>query len=138
MPTMFPEKIKALGTAATSASLASFASIRSTVATKAAEFAHIPDRARTFARVAAQSGMLFDFSLAGLRFGIKTLSKGSRNPSLIFALHGVNHPNKPAIIWRDRTLTYATLDDRMNRAAAGLQRRGFRLRLLFCYLFKIA
>ncbi|HEX3771881.1 MAG TPA: AMP-binding protein [Polyangiaceae bacterium] len=87
----------------------------------------IPDRARTFARVGVQSGMLFGFSLGGLAFGVSALAKGGgRNPSLIFALHGVNNPDKPALIWRDRTLTYAQLDDRMNRAAAGLQARGFK------------
>jgi fatty-acyl-CoA synthase len=129
MSTPLSDKIKALS------SFASFApagpngalrSLASAAAAKATEIAQIPDRARTFARVATQSGMLFDFSLAGLRFGLGALSKGGRNPSLIFALHGVNNPNKPAIIWRDRTLTYLELDDRMNRAAAGLQHRGFR------------
>jgi fatty-acyl-CoA synthase len=123
MATALTQRIQDLAALAPRGPLSSLAS---RAATKALELAGIPDRARTFARVATQSGMLFDFSLAGLRFGIGALAKGGRNPSLIFALHGANLPDKPALIWRNRTLTYAQLDDRMNRAAAGLQHRGFK------------
>jgi fatty-acyl-CoA synthase len=86
----------------------------------------LPNRARTFSRVAMQSGLLFEFRPGGLRFAAEHLLKGGRNPSLIFALHGANAPDRTALLWRDRRLTYGELDDRMNRAAAGLQRRGFR------------
>jgi len=54
------------------------------------------------------------------------IAKGARNPSLIFAIHGANSPDKTALLWRDRRVTYGQLDDRMNRVAVGLQRRGFR------------
>jgi fatty-acyl-CoA synthase len=94
--------------------------------TTAIDLAHLPERARTFGRVVRQSGLLFEFGLDGLRFAAGALSKGGRNPSLIFALHAANSPDKPAILWRDRRVTYGELDDRMNRAAAGLQRRGFK------------
>jgi fatty-acyl-CoA synthase len=94
--------------------------------TTATELAQIPDRARTFGRVARQSGLLFEFGLNGLRYAAGALAKGARNPSVIFALHGANSPDKTALLWRDRRVTYGELDDRMNRAAAGLQRRGFR------------
>ncbi len=100
--------------------------LRSTAETRAKEIAQLPDRARTFARVARQSGLLFEFNLSGLRFAAEALSKGARNPSLIFAIHGANSPDKTALLWRDRRVTYGQLDDRMNRAAAGLQERGFR------------
>ncbi len=88
--------------------------------------AEIPDRVRTGARVARQSGLLYNFTLPGLRKAVVALASGSRNPSLIFQLHAANSPEKPAILWRDRRLTFAELDDRMNRAAVGLKRRGFR------------
>lgn len=52
------------------------------------------------------------------------LAGGSRNPSLIFSLHAANTPDKPALLWRDKRLSFADLDQRMNRAAAGLKRRG--------------
>ncbi len=88
--------------------------------------AALPGRVRTGARVARQSGMLFTWTRPGLRKAVGALATGARNPSLIFQLHAANSPDKPAIVWRDRTLTFAQLDDRMNRAASGLQRRGFR------------
>ncbi len=91
-----------------------------------ASIAEIPDRARTYARVVRQSGLLFDFHLAGLRMAAGAAVHGGRNPSVIFALHGANTPNKTAILWRDRRLSYGQLDERMNRAAAGLQGLGFR------------
>jgi fatty-acyl-CoA synthase len=97
-----------------------------TLRTAAADLALLPERARTFGRVVRQSGLMFEFGLGGLRFAAQHALKGGRNPSLIFALHAANSPDKPALLWRDRTVTYGELDDRMNRAAAGLQRRGYR------------
>ncbi|MGH7272691.1 MAG: AMP-binding protein, partial [Polyangiaceae bacterium] len=87
--------------------------------------AGIPERIRTGARVVKQSGVLMELTIAGVRSAPGVLAKG-RNPSVIFAFHAANSPNKPAVLWRDRCLTYLQLDARMNRAAAGLQRRGFR------------
>jgi fatty-acyl-CoA synthase len=100
--------------------------LRTSAITKATEIAQLPDRARTFARVARQSGLLFEFRVGALKFAANNILKGGRNPSLIFALHGANSPEKPALYWRDRTLTYGELDTRMNRAAAGLAERGFK------------
>ncbi len=88
--------------------------------------AGLPDRLRTGARLWRQSGLLFEVSLSGVRAAAATLAKGGRNPSLIFALHAANSPDKAAILWRDRRLTFGQLDDRMTRAAVGLQRRAFR------------
>ena len=104
-------------------------SIPATIATlraTAADLALLPGRARTFGRVVRQSGLLFEFGLNGLRFAAGAALKGGRNPSLIFALHGANSPDKLALLWRDRRVTYGELDDRMNRVGTGLQRRGFR------------
>ncbi len=84
----------------------------------------LPARLRTNARVVAQSGLLFEFHLSGLRAAVGALAGGSLYPSLIFSLHAANTPDKPALLWRDRRLSFAELDQRMNRAAAGLKRRG--------------
>src|SRR5580704_7054969 len=84
--------------------------------------ADIPGRIRTGAKVVNQSGSLYDWKLAGLRAAVGALATGSRNPSLVFSLHAANAPDKPAILWRDRKLTYSQLDDRMNRIGAGLRR----------------
>jgi fatty-acyl-CoA synthase len=86
----------------------------------------LPNRVKTSARVFAQSGMLFEMRPSGVRAALGALVSGSRNPSLIFSLHAANSPDKTALLWRDRRLSYRELDDRMNRAAAGLKRRGFR------------
>ena len=88
--------------------------------------AELPDRIRTGARVARQSGLLYSFTLPGVRKAVEALASGSRNPAMVFQLHAANTPDKPALLWRDRRLTFKELDDRMNRAAIGLQARGFR------------
>jgi fatty-acyl-CoA synthase len=87
--------------------------------------AELPDRARTGARVAKQSGLLFAMTLPGVRAAAAGLLSGAANPSLVFKIHAANSPDKPALLWRDRSLTFGQLDERMNRAAAALQRRGF-------------
>ncbi len=88
--------------------------------------AELPERARTGARVARQSGLLFSMTVPGLRAAAAGLLSGAANPSLVFKVHAANSPQKPALLWRDRSLTFAQLDERMNRAAAALQRRGFK------------
>jgi len=88
--------------------------------------AELPDRIRTGARVARQSGLLYTFKLPGIRVALAALTSGSRNPSLLFQIHAANTPDKPALLWRDQSLTFKQLDDRMNRAGIGLQRRGFK------------
>ena len=85
----------------------------------------LPERVRTGVRVGQQSGLVFTMTLPGLRAAAQALLSSSRNPSLIFAFHAKNSPDKPAIYWRDRMLSFRELDDRMNRAAMGLRRRGF-------------
>src|SRR5258708_29197278 len=87
----------------------------------------LPERMRTSVRVARQSGILFELTLSGLGRGALLLARGGRNPSLIFAFHAANAPNKPALLWRDRSVTFADLDDRMNRAAVALGRRRLHL-----------
>jgi fatty-acyl-CoA synthase len=88
--------------------------------------AGLPDKLTTGARLWQKSGLLYEVSLPGVRAALGALAKGGRNPSLIFGLHAANSPDRPAILWRDRRVTYAELDDRMTRAAVGLKRRGFR------------
>jgi fatty-acyl-CoA synthase len=88
--------------------------------------AELPERLRTASRVARQSGFLFTLTWPGLRVAAGSLALGARNPSLLFRFHAANAPSKVALRWRDRTLTYAQLDERMDRAGAGLGRRGLR------------
>ncbi len=114
-----PSKLRSLASLASPTALATLSTLRQTLAA-------LPDRMRTGAKVVNQSGMLYDWKLAGLRAALGALSTGSRNPSLVFSLHAANSPDKPAILWRDRKLTYSQLDDRMNRIGAGLRLRGLK------------
>jgi fatty-acyl-CoA synthase len=86
----------------------------------------LPIRARTAARVANRTGLLYSMTRGGLREAALMLKNGARNPSQIFKVHAANSPTKPALLWRDRRLSFGELDERMNRAAAALQRRGFK------------
>jgi len=84
------------------------------------------ERLATTARLVTQSGLLYEVTPAGIVAAAGALLRGGRNPSLIFALHARNNPHKLALLWRDRRLTFGEFDHRIDRAAAGLQRRGFR------------
>ena len=84
----------------------------------------MPTRVRTGARVASQSGLVFAINRHGLRALVASIG-APRNPTQIFKIHAANSPDKPAIQWHDRSLSFGQLVERMNRAAAGLQRRGF-------------
>jgi fatty-acyl-CoA synthase len=88
--------------------------------------ADLPDRMRTGVKVVNQSGMLYDWRVGGVRAALGALASGSRNPSLVFSLHAANSPDKAAILWRDRRLSYSQLDDRMNRIGAGMRLRGLK------------
>lgn len=85
----------------------------------------LPERVRTGARVAHQTGILYAWSRSGARVALRAALSKARNPALVFQVHAANSPHKPALLWKDRQLTFGELDARMNRAALGLQRRGF-------------
>lgn len=86
--------------------------------------ADLPDRLRVGATVARQSGLMWEFTLPGIRAAATALSGGSQNPAQVFRLHAANSPNKLALRWRDEAITFADLDARMDRVALGLKRRG--------------
>ena len=100
-----------------SARLASLATIRETVR-------EVPDRVRTSARLGRQSGMLWSLTTPGLVALFRVFASGSQNPSQIYRIHAKNTPSKPALIWRGRTTSFAELDERIDRIAGGLARRG--------------
>jgi fatty-acyl-CoA synthase len=55
---------------------------------------------------------------------LRVFASGSQNPSQIYRIHARNSPRKPALIWRGRSTTFAELDERIDRLAGGLVRRG--------------
>ncbi len=88
------------------------------------ELREIPERVRTSARLSRQSGMLWSLTKPGVMELARVFASGSQNPSLIYRVNARNTPSKPAIIWRGRTTSWAELDERIDRLAAGLARRG--------------
>jgi fatty-acyl-CoA synthase len=82
----------------------------------------LPSRLDVMARVAAQTGLMWEVTPGGIRALLRAL--GAPNPSQIYRLGAANTPNKVGIIWRDQSFTFAEVDDILDRFAAGLQRRG--------------
>jgi fatty-acyl-CoA synthase len=92
--------------------------------TLAADVRRAPERVRTAARLARQSGLLWSLTTPGVVEVARVLASGSQNPSLIYRVNARNMPSKPALIWRGHTTSWAELDERIDRLAAGLARRG--------------
>jgi len=84
----------------------------------------MPGRARVIARVARQSGMLWDMTWPGLRAATSALAGDAKNPSQVYRVLAANHPERVGLYWHDRALTFADIDAQMDRVAAGLQQRG--------------
>ncbi|HEY8072525.1 MAG TPA: AMP-binding protein [Labilithrix sp.] len=83
-----------------------------------------PEKVRTTTRLSKQTGMMWNLTTPGMKELVRILVSGSQNPSLIYRINAKNHPSKPAIIWHGRTTSWAELDERIDRIAAGLVRRG--------------
>jgi fatty-acyl-CoA synthase len=83
-----------------------------------------PEKVRTSARLSQQTGMLWSMTPPGVMELLRVFASGSQNPSLIYRVQAKNSPSKPAIIWRGRTTSWAELDERIDRLASGLERRG--------------
>jgi fatty-acyl-CoA synthase len=92
------------------------------VAAVKAELLDLPDRARVAARVGQQSGLMWELSLRGV--GAVARALRAPNPSQIYRVAAANVPDKTALIWKDQTYTFGELDERVDRLAKGLQRRG--------------
>jgi fatty-acyl-CoA synthase len=81
-----------------------------------------PARVRVMAQVAHQSGLMWDITRPGLGALVRALR--APNPSQVYRLAAANTPGKAGIIWRDVVMSFAEIDDRIDRIATGLQRRG--------------
>jgi fatty-acyl-CoA synthase len=81
-------------------------------------------KARMFARVAHQTGMLRQLRPTGAAAAARSLLRGASGPSAIFRVHAANQPERPAFLFEGRTLSYGEVDERIDRLATGLRRRG--------------
>ena len=84
----------------------------------------LPEKVKVAAELARTSGLMWNTTLPGLRTMVRVLASGSQNPSHIYKIHAQNFPTRPAVIHRERVITFADLDARMDRVAAGLKKRG--------------
>src|SRR5262249_41475160 len=84
----------------------------------------LPGNIKVVSRLARDTGLGWALSPSGAWALARVAASGSQNPSLLYRVHAKNTPSKPALIWRGRTTTWAELDERIDRIASGLERRG--------------
>ncbi len=85
-----------------------------------------PRRVRATTHVALTSGLLWELQAPGIREVIKVLGRAHQNPSAVYQIHAGNSPNKPAVIWRDQTISWFDLNRQIDLLAYGLVARGLR------------
>ncbi|WP_394837224.1 AMP-binding protein [Pendulispora rubella] len=83
-----------------------------------------PGRVRVMAKVANQTGLMWQLHVPGVRALMDVLTQRSQNPSQMYQVHAANTPDKVALRWRDQALTFGELEMRISRLAAGLSSRG--------------
>ncbi len=86
----------------------------------------LPERAYLVARLAQETGMLWDLRREGGVELARALLRGAQNPSLIYRIHGANIPDRLGVVQGDVAWTFREVDDRIDRVARGLRRRGVR------------
>lgn len=86
--------------------------------------ADVPDRVRAATHVFVASGLYRETRLASVVELLRGVLAGQQNPALVYRVHARGHGDKVAVIERDRAVTFAELDARIDRVAAGLARRG--------------
>jgi fatty-acyl-CoA synthase len=74
--------------------------------------------------VARKSGILREVRWRGLRAAAAGIARGASGPSQIYRIHAANTPDKIALYWRDRVLSFGDIDAGMDRVARALARRG--------------
>lgn len=103
-----------------------FTSVRQRLQKARDEVRATPDRIRATTEMARTTGMLWEMTTAGVLAMARAQLGGGQNPSLVYRIHGKNSPDKTALVHRDRSLTFAEVDDRVDRLAHGLVAAGVR------------
>lgn len=68
--------------------------------------------------------MMWELRPRGIFQLLRMINREYQNPSSVFTMHAKNQPDRVALRFRGRGLTYAELDDRIDRLASGLVSRG--------------
>ncbi|WP_394822582.1 class I adenylate-forming enzyme family protein [Pendulispora albinea] len=84
----------------------------------------VPGRIRVMATVANRTGLMWQLHASGVRTFVETLTGGAPNPSHLYRLHAANTPKRIALRWREQSLTFAEVEERLSRVAGSLLRRG--------------
>jgi fatty-acyl-CoA synthase len=79
-------------------------------------------RARAVARLAVRSGVLFDAHPAAAVEALRMRLAGPLGLPSLVRVHAAAKPDAPALVFGDRTLSWRTLDERIDRLANGLRR----------------
>jgi fatty-acyl-CoA synthase len=83
-----------------------------------------PDTLKSGIQLGRQSGFVWKLTPPGVLELAKVFTSGSQNPAQIYRVHAKNAPNDLALVYKGRSLTWRELDDRIDRVAASLVRRG--------------
>ena len=82
--------------------------------------------ARAAVRFAVGTGFARSVRPAALPTLLRSLASGSQNPAQIYRFHARNQPDARAIVFGERVITWAELDDRIDRFASAFRRRGLK------------
>lgn len=88
------------------------------------EITRVPRVARLGVRVAIHTGLWSRTRPAGLRVLIEGLVRQRTNPSLLYRFQAHTQPDKVAIRWRDREITFRQLDQEIDAIGSGLRSHG--------------
>src|SRR5450631_4265287 len=86
--------------------------------------AESPARMRAAWHMASSTGLMWELRPSGIGAMVRMLSRDYQNPTAVYTLHAQNQPDRVAIRFRGRSITYAELDERIDRLGSGLLARG--------------
>lgn len=98
--------------------------LRERFARTALTLSELPEDLRVGLRFWRQSGLASSLTIPGAKELARSLMTGTQNPAQVYRIHAANAPRKSAVVWRDEVTTFAALDQRIDRIASGLDRRG--------------
>ena len=84
----------------------------------------LPERGYLVAKLAQETGMMWDLKRPGTLELARAVLAGAQNPALLYRIHGANIPDRVGLVQRDVSWSFREIDERIDRLAKGLVRRG--------------